>query len=182
MTPIIEKPTPAEYASFYEPYIASLPEGNILDLMRAQKHDLSRLPGAVHPDRETFAYAPGKWTIRQVVGHLCDAERIFGYRALRISRGDQTPLPGFDENAYVANSSSASTPLEELVEELCLLREANLHLFTHLDTPAWQQVGMANAHRVSVRALCFIIVGHANHHLNLLRDRYEVHSERSSIN
>jgi len=101
MTPTIEKPTPAEYASFYEPYIASLPEGNILDLMRAQKQDVSRLPNVVSRDRETFAYAPGKWTIRQVVGHLCDAERI--------------------------------------------------------------------------------IVGHAQHHLDLLRDRYQVHSEQSSI-
>lgn len=171
---MIEKPPASEYSPFYQGYIARLPEGDILDLMREQRQVLHSLPATVSADRESFAYAPGKWTLREVIGHLCDGERIFGYRALRISRADRTPLPGFEENDYIENSNYSSTALADLVDELCLLRDANLHLFSRLDPAAWQHIGVANDHPVSVRALAFIIVGHTSHHLEILRDRYQV--------
>ena len=172
--PPTQRPPANEYAPFYHRYLAELPDADVLELMRSQEHVLSKLPAAVPPSAEDFAYAPGKWTVRQVVGHLGDTERVFGYRALRISRGDLTPLPGFEENDYVANSSSASRPLHDLVGELTLLRGANLHLFSTLDPDSWLHVGVANSHPVSVRALAFIIVGHAEHHLRILRDRYHI--------
>jgi hypothetical protein len=172
--PPIQHPPADEYAPFYQGYIAGLPEGDIVEQMRAQEEVLSRLSGAVPRSREDFAYAPGKWTVRQVVGHLGDGERVFGYRSLRISRGDATALPGFDENTYVANSGSTSRSLQDLVDELLLLRRANLHLFSALDEDAWLRLGAANANPVSTRALAFIIVGHVEHHLRILRDRYEI--------
>jgi hypothetical protein len=168
-----QHPPADEYAPFYQGYIAGLPDGDIVAQMRSQEKVLSKLPSIV-PPREDFAYAPGKWTVRQVVGHLSDAERVFGYRALRVSRGDATPLPGFDENTYVANSNSASRSLQGLVSELLLLRGANLHLFSALDEDAWLRVGAANSHPVSTRALAFIIVGHVEHHFRILRDRYQI--------
>jgi hypothetical protein len=124
MPSLTQRPPAEEYAPFYHGYITEVPDGDVLDLMRSQEQALARLPSVVSPAAEDFAYAPGKWTVRQVAGHLCDTERIFGYRALRISRGDLTPLPGFDENVYVANSTSSSRPLQDLIGELTLLRRA----------------------------------------------------------
>jgi hypothetical protein len=177
MPPPTERPPSNEYSPFYHGYIGyitELPDGDVLELMRRQEQVLSKLPSVVSQTAEDFAYAPGKWTVRQVVGHLGDAERVFGYRALCISRGDATPLPGFDENVYVANSSSASRPLQDLVAEIALLRGANLHLFSTLGDDSWLRLGVANSQPVSVRALAFIIVGHAEHHLRILRERYRV--------
>lgn len=167
-----QRPAAGEYAPFYHGYITELPEGDILEQMRSQALAFSALPGAVSPSRESFAYAPEKWTVRQVIGHLCDAERVFGYRAFRISRADPTPLAGFDENLYVANSDSASRSVEDLAGELGHLRSANLDLFSTLDESRWGLLGVANSLAVSVRALAFILVGHAQHHLDILRDRY----------
>ncbi|HEV8579716.1 MAG TPA: DinB family protein [Thermoanaerobaculia bacterium] len=109
----IQRPPVDEYAPFYQGYIAEIPDDDILGRMCSQEEVVSKLPAAVSESGETFAYAPDKWTVRQVVGHLCDCERVFGYRAFRVSRGDLTPLPGFDENAYVANSNSASRHLQD---------------------------------------------------------------------
>jgi len=169
-----KRPPTEEYAPFYAGYIAETPDGDIVESMRDQEQEFARLPAAVSRSAEEFAYAPGKWTVRQVVGHLCDAERVFGYRALCISRGDETPLPGFDENEYVARSTSARRPLRDLVDELGLLRHANRCLFAALDDGDWLRVGTANHQPVSAHALAFILVGHARHHLRVLRDRYEI--------
>jgi hypothetical protein len=170
----VERPSANEYAPFYQGYISGVPDGDIVDLMRQQVDVLARLPAVVRQDREQFAYAPGKWTVRQVIGHMGDAERIFGYRALRISRGDATPLAGFDENSYVARSTSAARPVGELVDELTLLRRANIHLFDTIDDRSSLMLGTANSNPVSVRALAFIIVGHVRHHLGILHDRYGI--------
>jgi hypothetical protein len=175
-----EHPPSTEYATFYREYIAELPLGDVLSLMRAQAHAIAKLPALVPPSQEAFAYAEGKWTVRQVVGHLCDTERIFGYRAFRFAHSDPTPLPGFDENSYVASSSSNRRALRDLVEELGFLRNANLRLFSNLDESQWRRMGTANSFPVSVRALAFIIVGHADHHLKVLRDRYGLDRVRSA--
>jgi hypothetical protein len=121
-----------------------------------------------------FAYAPGKWTVREIFGHLTDAERVFGYRAFRISRGDGTPLASFDENTYVARSGYASVPVAQLAGEFALLRESNLAVLRRLDEAQWRQVGTASGHPVSVRALAYMMAGHVRHHVQVLRERYGV--------
>jgi hypothetical protein len=171
---MIERPAESEYASFYAGYISAVPPGNVLELLEAQRAQIPRLAEAIPAERGTFRYAPGKWTVREVFGHLVDAERVFGYRALCISRGDETPLPGFDENRFVTTSGFNTRELSSLAREFALVREANLPLFHHLDAEAWRRTGVANASPVSVRALAFIMAGHVNHHLGVLRERYGV--------
>ena len=171
---MIERPGPGEYADFYAGYIAAMPSGDVLEILERQKDQLRQLAETIAPDRETFRYAPGKWSLREIVGHLIDSERVFSYRALCFSRGDDTPLPGFDENFYVANADFDSRTLQSLIEELTLLRSANVLLFRSLTPEDLARVGVANTHPVSVRALAFILAGHLQHHFNVLRDRYGI--------
>ncbi len=171
---VTRRPNPDEYAPFYAGYIGRVPEAEILPVLAAQLETLRRLPALVSPARESFAYAPGKWSIRQLVGHLGDGERVFGFRAFAFSHGDATPLPGFDENAYVSAARSHVTPLTDLVDELVFLREANLRMLRALDDATWTARGLANGHAISVRALAFIMAGHVRHHLDTLRTRYDV--------
>jgi hypothetical protein len=169
-----ERPTPSEYAPFYAGYIAAVPEGDILETLDRQTSELRQLAAATPDDRETFRYAEGKWSVREVVGHMIDGERVFAYRALRISRGDETPLPGFEENKFVAAASFNGRTLSSLVDELVLVRKSNLPLFNSLAPEQWTRLGTASGHAISVRGLAFIMAGHVNHHLNILRDRYGV--------
>lgn len=172
---MIEKPGPSEYAPFYAGYIsavASLADGDILATLERQTSELRQLAAAIPAERETFRYGEGKWSVREVFGHLIDGERVFSYRTLRFSRGDETPLPGFEENDYVAASHFDSRPISSLVDELVLLRQANLLLLRGLAPEDWPRMGTANGHPVSVRALAFIMAGHVRHHLDILRDRY----------
>ena len=119
-----------------------------------------------------FAYAPGKWTIKQVVGHICDAERIFAYRALRFARGDVAPLPGFDENAWMPAARFDARPLGDLAAELDAVRRATLALLRTFDADALARRGTANNKEISVRALAYVIAGHERHHVGILRERY----------
>lgn len=164
------RPGSSEYAPFYEKYVARVPHADVLDLLREQRAELSRLPAMVPPDREGFAYAVGKWTVAEVVAHLGHAERVFGYRVLRFSVADPEPLASFEENSYVAESNPRS--LADVTEELVALRSANLSLFAGLSEKQWRRTGTASSALVSVRALAFIIYGHAAHHLDVLRERY----------
>lgn len=169
-----QKPAETEYAPFYAGYVSEAPEGDVVAALEAQKSAIRRLASAVSPERETFRYAPGKWSVREVFGHLIDAERVFGYRAFCISRGDQASLPGFDEQEYMAASGYDRRGLPEIVDELLLARDSNLALFRALgpDSQAWSRLGVANGTPISVRALAFITAGHARHHLEVLRSRY----------
>jgi DinB superfamily len=172
---MIEKPGPSEYAPFYAGYIsaiATLADGDILETLENQTSELRQLAASTPAERETFRYGEGKWSVREVFGHLIDGERVFSYRVLRFSRGDETPVPGFDENLYVAASHFDQRPLSDLVDEFVLLRQANLRLLRSLAPEDLARVGTANNHPVSVRALAFIMAGHVRHHLNILRDRY----------
>ena len=168
------RPTETEYASAYQTYVSHAPEEEILPAMRSQIDALDLLLDRVPPERETFAYAEGKWTIRQVVGHLIDGERVFGYRALCIARGETQDLPGFDENEYMPNAPYEHVELEELLSEFRLVRLSNIAMLRTLDEPAWMRVGLANGAPVSVRALAYIMVGHARHHMGVLRERYQI--------
>lgn len=166
------RPEADEYAPFYAGYVARVPEGDVVEVLERQLDDVVRFFGEISAASEGHRYAPGKWSVREVVGHLADTERIMTYRALRIARGDATPLAGFDENAYIPPAGFDGRPLASLAEEWAAVRRATLPLFRHLDAEAWTRRGTANDNAVSVRALAHIIAGHTEHHLEILRTRY----------
>jgi hypothetical protein len=166
------KPGDNEYAEYYGPYVALVAESDILGALAGQPDDLAQLVSRVRPGRESYRYAEGKWGIREVIGHLIDAERVFGFRAFCFSRGEQAPLPGFDENDYVRQSHYDARPLNELMAEFRTVRQGNIAFLRGLNEKEWAQLGTASTKLVSVRALAYIMVGHARHHGNVLRDRY----------
>jgi len=170
----MQRPAETEYAPFYAGYVALVPETDIVAVLGGQVDEIRRRLASVPAEKETHRYAAGKWSLRQVLGHLVDAERVFGYRAFCFSRGEQAALPSFDENQYVAAAGSDSIPLRELVEELALVRQANLVALRRLDAREWTRVGTASGKPVSVRALAWIMAGHPRHHLQILRERYGV--------
>jgi hypothetical protein len=168
----MNRPTESEYAPYYQSYIDQVSESDILPVLRAQMDELDVLLGRVEPPQETFRYAEGKWSIREIVGHLIDGERVFGYRAFCIARGEQQNLPGFDQDDYMVTSHYDQIELEDLLSELRLIRLGNIAMFRTLDEEAWSRLGLANNNSVSVRALAFTMAGHVRHHMNVLRERY----------
>lgn len=166
------RPGADEYPPYTVPYITRVPDGDIVDILSRQIITTLELLRSIPESMEEFRYAPEKWSIREVVGHVGDAERVFSYRALRFSRADTTPVEGFDENTYVAHAPFARTSLANLANELEHIRRATIHLFANLDADAMERRGTANGLGVSVRALAFIIAGHENHHRDVLRTRY----------
>ena len=166
------RPGPDEYAQFYGRYIARVPDGDIVETLARQIPETVNFLRSIPESRGDHRYGPDKWSIREVIGHISDAERVFAYRALRFSRGDTTPVPGFDENTYVANSRFGERTIEDLAEELDNLRQSNLHLFRGVDEQSMSRRGVANGLEISVRALAFILAGHELHHIEILRARY----------
>jgi uncharacterized damage-inducible protein DinB len=166
------RPAPDEYAAHYAQYVTRVPEGDLRELLASQVRETQRLVAAIPDSRAEHRYAPGKWSIKEVVGHLSDVERIMCYRALRIARGDETPLPAFDENAYVPAAEFGRRTLRDLAEEFGDVRRATLALFRHLDDEALDRRGTASGKAISARALGYIIAGHELHHVELLRTRY----------
>ena len=168
------RPNDDEYATPFGKYVGLVPESDVVAVLADQLLEFRRLIPAVTPENETYAYAPGKWTIREVAGHVGDGERVFGFRAFSFSRADPNPLPGFEENDYVAQARFNDLPLADLIAEFAALREANLSMLRGLRDSQWAHVGIANAHPITVRALAFVMAGHVRHHLGLLHDRYGV--------
>jgi hypothetical protein len=166
------RPAETEYAPFYAGYVSLVPESDILPVLEQQVDEFRELASAVSPDRETFRYAPDKWSVREVFGHLTDGERVFGYRAFCISRGETAPLPSFDENTYVAQSGYGRVPLAELAHELVSVRRANLALLRRFEAGSWARAGTASNKPVTVRALAYVMAGHPRHHIAILRERY----------
>lgn len=169
---MIPRPHPSEHAEFYAKYVARVPDGDLLRTLRAQGDEARALARGLSDAQAMHRYAPGKWSVKEVYGHVADAERVFAYRALRIARGDETPLAGFDENAYVAAADFDARPLSALADELAHVRRATLDLLAPLGGEALARRGTANGRSVTVRALAWIIAGHERHHLDLLRERY----------
>jgi hypothetical protein len=165
------RPDRSEYAAYYEKYVALVPEEDIVAAMRSELGLTVGFLTGVSDREASICHPPYTWTAKQVVGHLTDAERIFGYRALRIARGDSTPLPGFDENAYVQTAQFNEHRLTDLVAQFQTVRQSQLSLFQNLPTNAWNRHGIANGDGVSVRGLAYIIVGHERHHAAILRHR-----------
>jgi DinB superfamily len=166
------RPAPTEYAAFYEKYIALVPGNDIVTILDAQRLQMAQLFAARSERDGNFRYAPGKWTVKEVLGHISDSERIFAYRALRIARADQTPLSGFEQDDYVRAGAFGERTLTDLVEEFALVRGATSALFQSLAGEAWLRRGVANKSEVTVRALAFIIAGHELHHREILNERY----------
>jgi len=166
------QPLESEYAPYYSGYVAYVTEDEILPVLRSQMDALDVLLGRVAPDRETYRYAEGKWSIREIVGHLIDGERVFGYRAFCIARGESQNLPGFEQDDYMLTAPYDRIELEDLLSELRLVRLSNIAMLRNLDEESWLRMGTANDNQVSVRALAFIIAGHARHHMGVLRERY----------
>lgn len=165
-------PQQEEYAPFYGSYIATTAGADLRQLLADQPDTLRTACARLSEAGSLHRYAEGKWSVKEVVGHISDAERIFAYRALRIARGDATPLAAFDENAYVAVAGFDRRPIGDLVDEFEAVRRQSLALLAGLDTEAWERVGIASEKRISVRALFHVIAGHARHHLRLLASSY----------
>jgi hypothetical protein len=169
---MIARPLPDEYAPYYGGYISRVPEGDLLAMLGAQVGEMLTLLRSIPEARGTHRYAPDKWSIKEVVGHICDTERIMGYRALRIARGDQTALPGFEQNDYVPAGHFDRRTLADLGEELAAIRQATLHLFRHLDAEALMRRGTASGNPFTPRALAYVIAGHERHHVGILQTKY----------
>ena len=166
------RPAPTDYASPYAGYVDLVPEDDILGAIEAQSGETQRLMTSLDETKGAFRYAEGKWSIKQVIGHLTDAERIFGARILAFARGETQPLPGFDEQTYVENAGFDAWKIGDLAEYYALSRRANIVMLRNLPEEAWQRRGVANEAEITVCALAFAIVGHERHHLCVLRERY----------
>ncbi len=166
------RPAADEFAPFYAGYVQQVPDGDIVEALIGGAEIAAALLGDLPDDIASRAYAPGKWTLKEVALHCADAERIFAYRALRIARGDTTPLPGFDENAYTPISGASSRTLEDILDELQSAREASVTLFSGLPSEAWTRRGTASGKEISVRGIAWITAGHLLHHLGVIQDRY----------
>lgn len=167
-----QPPLTGEYFEYYHGYIARVPAGDIIAILATQIEDTLIPLRELTDEQANFAYAPGKWTVKEVIGHMADAERVFAYRAMRIARGDATPLASFDENAYVPPARFRDRPLASLLAEFTAVRRATVALLAGLPPEAWTNVGVASTHPVSVRALAWIAAGHEIHHRELLAERY----------
>ena len=163
------RPERNEYGDWYVDYVARVPEGNVLDVLERQSKEMLAFLKTLSEEQAAQPPAPGKWSVKQVIGHLCDGERVFTYRALRFSRGDQTPLPGFEQDDYVRESHANERKLADLAAEYEALRGATIAFFRSLSPEAALRVGTASGATTSVRALAYITAGHEQRHLELMR-------------
>ena len=161
-----------EYSRFNATYINALENVELLEELEISLHDFIRFVREIPMDKFDYRYAEGKWTIKDIIQHIIDAERIFAYRALRISRNDQTPLPGFEENDYVENTNANDRSIQELLTELSAVRHSNLLMFKSFTEEQLTRMGTASNHPISVRALGFLIIGHQKHHQKVFQERY----------
>jgi hypothetical protein len=168
----MNRPDQTEYDPYYERYVSLVANDDIIDTLASQPTRLNDLMTALPEEKGAYAYDVGKWTIKELLGHLIDGERMFAYRLFRISRGDETPIEGFEQEGYIENAHSNERSFADLLEEFSLLRRANMIFFKNMTDEAWRRVGTANNVKVSTRALVYIMAGHIEHHLDILRERY----------
>ena len=169
-----ERPRPGTYGEYYQRYIDLVPDGDLRRLLPVIFDANFRALRTITSEQERHRYATGKWSIRESVGHMADTERVFAYRAMRVARGDQTPLPSFDENLFVDVARYDDIPLEQILGELMAVHAATILLFENMADEAWNRVGTASGHPASVRAIAYTIAGHELHHMNIFRERYGV--------
>lgn len=169
---LIQKPQPGEHDPYYALYIEAVREGDLLRQLESQGAELLDLLRGFGEARGTYRYAPGKWSVKEVLGHITDTERVFAYRALRFARADATSLPGFEQDGYVAAAGFDRRTLADLAEEFADVRRATIKLFAGMDAIALSRAGVASGSPLTVRAAAWIIAGHEQHHARILRERY----------
>lgn len=172
MTTPLPRPAPNDAAPYYFTYIDQVPAGDVLEILAGGVAETRRCLRGVSSERESYRYAPGKWTLREVIGHLVDAERVFGYRAFHIARADPAPLPSMEQDDYAAAAGADRRPLADLLDELEHLRNSHLLLLRSLDREAWNRTGVASGFTFRVSSFPFILAGHEIHHRRILADRY----------
>lgn len=168
----VERPPASEYAPYQAGYVASVPDGDIFEILARQGTEFPEFIHSLGEPRGSYRYAPGKWTVKEMIGHVNDTERVFAYRAMRFARGDETPLPSFEQDQYVPVGNFGARTLASLADEFAHLRAATLDLYDHLDADALARRGSASGFVVSVRAMAYVIAGHVAHHERILRERY----------
>ena len=166
------RPQAGEYAPYYDKYISLIHGNDVLGTLDEQRRETLLLLSGRTDEEGNFRYAPDKWSLKEVLGHIIDSERIFAYRALRIARNDQTNIEGFEQDDYVRYGPFARCRLEDLVEDYIAVRRSTLSLFRNLDEAAWTRRGVANKNEVTVRALAYIVAGHELHHRRILEEKY----------
>lgn len=168
----IARPTSNEYAPYHAEYVGAVPDGDVLALFERQGQETLALLRSIGEQKSGYRYATGKWSVREVVGHIMDAERVFTYRALTFARGDATALPSFDENAWAAVSNADRRTMASLLDEFSALRTASAALFRSFGEAEFARHGTASGYRVTVRGLLYVTAGHERHHVRILRERY----------
>lgn len=169
---MLERPASDEYAPYFDTYISKVPAGDLRDLLRMQLHDTVTLLSNVDDARAARGYGPGKWTLKESLLHVIDAERVFSYRLLRVARGDQTPLPGFEQDEWVPQSGANARSVSSLLLELSAVRASTVLLVDSIEPAAWIRRGTASGKPISARALAYITAGHERHHQQIFRERY----------
>src|SRR5438132_1237750 len=171
----IGRPKADEYADIHAGYLSKVPGDDVMNFLQHQLDSALALFTTIDDSKGDFRYEPGKWTIKEVLGHIVDTERVFAYRALVFARGDRTPLPGFDQEPWAQHAGHGKLAIRDIIAEFKSVRRSTIQLFQHLDAEAWNRRGTANGREISTRAAAFIIAGHAQHHLDILQARYLAH-------
>lgn len=169
---MLQRPKESEYPEYYVPYVNSVPDGNLLQLLKENLTKITELFENISEEDADFRYAPGKWSIKEVLCHMADTERVMSYRLLRIGRGDQTVLAGFDENDYVNGSQINRLPVKNILDDFVATRKATITLIANMPEVAWDNIGFANNSEVTAQAVAFIIAGHEIHHRKIIHERY----------
>lgn len=168
----MKRPLPGDYSPYYQNYIDTVVEDNALKVLQEQMQTITEFFISINEEKGGLFYAKGKWTVKEVIGHIIDTERVLAYRALCIARGENQPLPGFDQNAYVFKAKSNNRKIIELADEFKKVRESNIVMFNSFDEVSFNNRGVVNGKEITVNALLFIIIGHCAHHINVLNEKY----------
>ena len=170
--PVIALPEPGEYAEYYHQYISRIPANDLLSYFERQSESVASVASGLTEEQLLYRYAPNKWSVKDVLCHIIDSERIFGYRALRIARNDKTELPGFEQNDFVEAAHADRRDINDIISEYSGIRRANIEMFKSLDDEQLMRIGTANNNKMSVRAIGYLIAGHEQHHLSVIKARY----------
>ena len=170
--PSLSRPDSSEYFEYYEKYIRLVPEADIVKALSLQTKQTEKYLRGLSESAGDRRYAPDKWSVKEVIGHMIDIERVFQARALHFARQTRGPLPGIEQDDWMKVASFGERKMNDLVDELAAVRQSTLHFFKHLDDKAWMRKGIASEREISVRALAFITLGHERHHLEILKTRY----------
>lgn len=169
---MVQRPNESEFPAYYQPYVKSVPEGDLLQVLKEHLEKTIKLFEGISEDDSHFRYAENKWSIKEVLGHMADTERVMSYRLLRIGRGDETPMAGFNENLFVKGAHTNRLPIKNILEDFIAARNATITLIQNMPEKAWTNKGSANNAEVTAGAVAYIIAGHAIHHSNIITERY----------